>query len=51
MISGLVNRFDDPSHIPSIITAHGGDSDQVIVSFAQTSIAACQAVKPARHSS
>jgi poly(3-hydroxybutyrate) depolymerase len=30
-------QFDDPSHIPALITTHGGSSDMVVVSFAQTS--------------
>ncbi len=47
IITPYVHGFEDPSHIPSIITAHGGDNDQVIISFTDTSIAACQAVKNA----
>jgi poly(3-hydroxybutyrate) depolymerase len=47
IISFFVNKFEDPSHIPSIITAHGGDSDQVVISFATTSTDACQGVKNA----
>lgn len=36
---GIVVSFpsDDPSHIPSVITTHGGTSDMVVVSFSQTS--------------
>jgi poly(3-hydroxybutyrate) depolymerase len=36
---GIVFAFpmDDPSHVPSLITTHGGTSDNVGVSFAQTS--------------
>jgi poly(3-hydroxybutyrate) depolymerase len=36
---GVVFAFpmDDPSHVPALITTHGGSSDMVVVSFAQTS--------------
>jgi poly(3-hydroxybutyrate) depolymerase len=37
---GIVFAFpsDDASHIPSVITTHGGTSDMVVVSFSQTSM-------------
>ncbi len=35
-IPGLTT-FDDPSHVPSLITTHGGAADMVGVSFSQTS--------------
>jgi poly(3-hydroxybutyrate) depolymerase len=36
---GVVFAFpmDDPSHVPALITTHGGSSDMVVISFAQTS--------------
>jgi hypothetical protein len=40
-------KCSDPAHIPSIINAHGGMSDQVVISFAYTSTAACQGVENA----
>jgi hypothetical protein len=37
---GIVFAFptDDASHIPSVITTHGGSSDMVVVSFSMTSM-------------
>lgn len=42
--SVFVNQFEDPSHIPSVITAHGGAADMVIIKFADTSKAEDQLV-------
>jgi dienelactone hydrolase len=33
----VAQKFDDASHVPALMTMHGGTQDQVIVSFAQTS--------------
>jgi hypothetical protein len=47
IISFYVSKFENPQHIPSLITAHGGDTDMVVVKFADTSAAACNGVKMA----